>query len=41
MIQSFFSKIKAFPNHVHVGKDVHPHENFDIFEIMELIEKGI
>ena len=34
-------EIKTFPSHIHVAKEIHPHKDFDIFEIIILIEEDI
>jgi hypothetical protein len=33
--------IETFPQHVHIGKEVYPHQFFDIFEVLGVVEKEI
>lgn len=35
------TEVKTFPNHVHIGNEIHEYLTFDIFEIIESIENEI
>ena len=38
---SHHQDIETFPQHVHIGEEVYPHQFFDVFEIIEVVEKEI
>ncbi len=38
---SHYPDIETFPQHVHIGEEVYPHQFFDIFEIIGVVEKEI
>jgi hypothetical protein len=38
---SHYPDIETFPQHVHIGEEVYPHQFFDVFEIIEVVEKEI
>lgn len=38
---SHYPDIETFPQHVHIREEVYPHQFFDIFEIIEVVEKDI